>query len=127
MSKNLFIIDYSDKSFIVKGDDTLKLSKDLENLGGKYVSLNIGYEWLFASIRKESVELYIKTGTIKRYEYSKEEIKKFNTNDNNCRSYYNNSKMTSFFNEFRNCFDIDKNYSGKEIFKTINYLQEYYL
>ena len=120
--KDLFLIDYSDKSFIVNGNDTLKYSEDLVKLGGKYIYLNIGYNWLFSLPRKKSLEKYIKTGVIEKFEYSKEEIKKFKLQNNN----YNFNNINSFIMELKNCFKENEFYEGKNIINTILQLEDYY-
>lgn len=76
----IYIVDYTVNSFIVLGD-SLGHSSELGKLGGTWVeNLRIGSGWLFAKIRKESVENYIKTGEIKKYEYSEKELEKFKGN-----------------------------------------------
>jgi hypothetical protein len=53
------IEDYSDKSFVVHGENTKKYINKLKELGGKYNSnLKMGPGWIFSKDKKEKVEEY---------------------------------------------------------------------
>lgn len=54
------IEDYSDKSFVVRGSDTVKFKDTLKELGGKWNSmLKNGGGWIFSNIHKEKIEKFI--------------------------------------------------------------------
>lgn len=52
-----FIVeDYSDRSFVVRGEKTIKFKKELLELGGKYnPNLKNGAGWIFSTKIKENV------------------------------------------------------------------------
>lgn len=67
-NNNIYIQEYSVKSFVVRGD-TQKYKETLKNLGGKWGSnftdKNTGEKfgaWLFWSSKKEEIENWIKSG-----------------------------------------------------------------
>ena len=67
-NNNIYIQEYSGKSFVVRGD-TQKYKETLKNLGGKWGSnftdKNTGEKfgaWLFWSSKKEEIENWIKSG-----------------------------------------------------------------
>jgi len=67
-NNNIYIQEYSAKSFVVRGD-TPKYKETLKNLGGKWGSnftdKNTGEKfgaWLFWSSKKEEIENWIKSG-----------------------------------------------------------------
>lgn len=108
---SLYIVDYTINSFIVLGD-SLGHSNELTKLGGTWVdNLKIGSGWLFAKIRKESVENYIKTGEIKKYEYSEKELEKFKGNKKLLIIVKNRLKLAFSKNEI---------YSKKEILRVFD-------
>ena len=56
----MIIQDYSEKSFVVRGDDTIKFKDTLKEFGGKWnSSLKDGSGWIFSSIHKEKIEKFI--------------------------------------------------------------------
>jgi hypothetical protein len=56
---SLTIEDYSEKSFVVYGENTKIHIDKLKELGGKYNSnLKIGPGWIFSNTRKEKVQEY---------------------------------------------------------------------
>lgn len=59
--KSLNIKDYSDKSFVVHGEDTKKYKEEIKKLGGKFNSnlKDIGAGWIFSNKNKEKVEEFI--------------------------------------------------------------------
>lgn len=68
MSQQIFLEEYSDKSFVVKGD-TRPLKDALKGLGGKWNSRLTDKEsgekfgaWLFFSSKKDEVEKWINDG-----------------------------------------------------------------
>lgn len=66
LTTKIFIEDYSDKSFVVRGET--KEHKDaLKTLGGKWnANLKGSGGWIFSKARKEDVERYLESGTLKR-------------------------------------------------------------
>lgn len=67
---SLNIVNYSDKSFVVTGDDTRKYKDHLKNLGGKWNSRLTNKAngekfsgWVFYSSLREKVENWIKNPT----------------------------------------------------------------
>ena len=60
--ENIYIVEYSDKSFVVQGDTKI-YKDDLKNLGGKYnARLRNGPGWIFFKNKERDVESYIKNG-----------------------------------------------------------------
>lgn len=59
---SLLLKDYSERSFVIYGDDT-KVHKDmLKELGGKYnANLSIGKGWIFSKKSQDKVEEWLKT------------------------------------------------------------------
>ena len=54
------IENYSDKSFVVRGNDTVKFKDTLKELGGKWNSmLKNGGGWIFSNIHKKKIENFI--------------------------------------------------------------------
>lgn len=62
---SVVITEYSEKSFIVKGD-TLPIKEDLKALGGIWFRKETG--WLFSNKKREAVEKYLSNGEVKREE-----------------------------------------------------------
>jgi len=59
---NITITDYSEKSFVVRGD-TETHKDDLKGLGGKWnARLRDGSGWIFPSTKKEEVKKWQRTG-----------------------------------------------------------------
>jgi hypothetical protein len=115
---NIYIVDYTVNSFLVLGD-SLGHSSELLKLGGLWKDdLKIGSAWLFSIIRKESVENYIKTGTIKKYEYSDKDLEKFKGN----KQLLINTKY-----RLKLAFTKDGLYSKKEIIRIIDLIIEDYI
>jgi hypothetical protein len=72
MNSELNIIQYTEKSFVVRGN-TNENKEQLKNIGGKYNALlKGGPGWIFPNFLKKNVEEYIKSGTITT-NFSKEE------------------------------------------------------
>jgi hypothetical protein len=62
----MIIQDYSEKSFVVRGEDTKKFKDTLKEFGGKWnSSLKDGAGWIFSSIHKERIEKFIELVNIK--------------------------------------------------------------
>lgn len=116
---DLYITDYSAKSFVVMGD-TLSHSGALTTLGGTFnPNLKIGNGWIFAKIRKQSVENYIDTGDIVPYVYTNQDKSKYNTPAPN-------AQLRAIFKEFRYAFNADEQYEGISIINVIYQLEEKY-
>ena len=65
------IENYSDKSFVVRGSDTIKFKDTLKELGGKWNSmLKNGGGWIFSNIHKEKIEKLISILNYKNEEKS---------------------------------------------------------
>jgi hypothetical protein len=59
-NNTLTLEDYSDKSFVVRGEDTKKYKEELKNLGGRFnKNLNGGGGWIFSNKRREEVESFL--------------------------------------------------------------------
>lgn len=57
---SLKIEEYSEKSFVIRGDDTKKFKDTLKELGGKWnPSLKDGAGWIFSNTRKEQLEKFL--------------------------------------------------------------------
>jgi len=66
--------DYSEKSVVVRGEDTRKYKETLKQLGGKWnPSLQGGGGWIFSKKQEEQVKHLIKTGEISETEEKKKE------------------------------------------------------
>jgi len=62
--KNIQITEYSEKSFVVRGDIE-NLTDDLTNLGGKFNSrLRGGEGWIFSKSKQANVEKYKEKGEV---------------------------------------------------------------
>jgi hypothetical protein len=115
--RDLFVMPYTDKSFVVTGD-TINHTRALVELGGKYnAQLRIGQGWIFAKPRQNSVEKYIATGEIEPFVYSTTTYERKN----------NTEEVRQIFKEFRGAFDDDKDYVGSSIIEVISKLEEKYL
>ena len=56
------IQDYTDKSFVLFGDDTKKYKDCIKEMGGKWnANLKIGPGWVFSSNQKDSVREWLKS------------------------------------------------------------------
>lgn len=56
------IQDYTDKSFVLFGDDTKKYKDCIKEMGGKWnVNLKIGPGWVFSSNQKDTVREWLKS------------------------------------------------------------------
>ena len=57
------IKDYSEKSFVVYGDDTKKYKEEIKKLGGKFNSnlKDVGPGWIFINKNREKVDDFFKT------------------------------------------------------------------
>lgn len=93
MNSQLNIIQYTEKSFVVRGNTT-ENKEQLKNIGGKYNALlKGGPGWIFPNFLKKNVEEYVKSGSItnssfsskedkeEKKEYKKDYINKNNTHD----------------------------------------------
>ncbi len=119
----LYIVSYTDKSFVVMGD-TLNHSGALVSLGGKYnPNLRIGQGWIFSKIRQESVENYIKTGEIVPYVYSKEDQAKYTKKSTTVRQPQQ-EQLRKLFQDFREAFDPNEEYESSSIIEVIYQLEE---
>lgn len=61
IKKNMNMKDYSDKSFVLYGEDTKKYKEEIKKLGGKFNSnlKEIGAGWIFSVKNKEKVEEFL--------------------------------------------------------------------
>jgi hypothetical protein len=62
---NVKLVDYSDKSFVVKGD-TRPIKEELKKLGGMWFKKETG--WLFSNKKREQVEKFIAGGEVVKAE-----------------------------------------------------------
>ena len=63
---SLIIEEYSEKSFVIRGDDTKKFKDTLKELGGKWnPSLKDGSGWIFSNARKEQLEKFLEVFNMK--------------------------------------------------------------
>ena len=121
LGNDLHIVPYTEKSFVVMGS-TLNHSKALVSLGGKYnTNLKIGQGWIFAKVRQESVENYLKTGEIVPYVYSQTDKNKYATQ--NKESSDTNGKIQKIFLALNNAFNSDDDYEGSDILNVINQIE----
>lgn len=110
---NVQIIQYSEKSFVVKGD-TKPIKDDLKELGGMWFKKECG--WLFSNKRRESVEAYLNGGTIKKTERAEKTEK--------------SNMFTDWLKEFINTQcknDSDRKYYSREYVGAIKINGHYYL
>lgn len=119
---NLYILEYSPKSFVVMGE-TLTHSQNLGRLGGKYGSYRYGAGWLFAKVREASVKKYIETGEVEPHVYTKEQREKFEQQKANSNS---NLDLKRIFRELRSAFDPDEDYEGSAIIDVIQQIEDKY-
>ena len=111
---DIYISDYTPKSFIVLGN-TLSHANNLRKLGGDIKQLNnMGQQWLFAGYRKASVQKYIDEGVVEPAKWSGESKK----NDK--------VDLNRMFEEFKNAFDKDSEYTGESIIEVIESLKQKY-
>ena len=62
LNSEMNVINYSEKSFVVTGDETKKYKEDLKKLGGKWNSnLSCGGGWIFSNKSKEEVEKFVES------------------------------------------------------------------
>jgi hypothetical protein len=104
------IVQYSEKSFVVKGD-TKPIKDDLKKLGGLWFKKETG--WLFSNKKREAVEAYINGGTITKTEKAEK-----------------NNKFTDWLKEFieTQCqSDYDRKYYAKDYVGAIKMNGFFYL
>ena len=66
MSINLTITDYSDKSFVVRGDTKIH-KEELKRLSGLFnANLRDGAGWIFPKSKRDVVERYISSGVVEK-------------------------------------------------------------
>jgi hypothetical protein len=66
MSINLTITDYSDKSFVVRGDTKIH-KEELKRLSGLFnANLRDGAGWIFSKSKRDDVEKYISSGVVEK-------------------------------------------------------------
>lgn len=112
----LFINDYTEKSIVITGD-TISHSKQLKELGGSYnPKLKIGAGWIFSKARKESVENYIKTGKVERFQFDKS---KFSSAEEK-----QDEKLEKAFSLLLSAFESDAEYDGEDVLETIKKVQK---
>ena len=107
---NVSIVQYSEKSFVVKGN-TKPIKDDLKKLGGIWFKKETG--WLFSNKKREAVEAYLNAGTITKTEKAEK-----------------NNKFTEWLQEFINneCkTDSDIKYYGKQCVGAIKLGEHFYL
>jgi hypothetical protein len=114
-STDIFLTNYSEKSFVVTGN-TIDHANNLGKLGGTFnESLKLGPGWIFANFRKDSVQKYIDTGIVEptKTQYNKQQPE-------------NNEKFKQLFKELRGAFDGESTYDGSAIIDIIDQLEKKY-
>lgn len=121
---DIFISDYSPKSFLVLGN-TLSHANALGKLGGTHTELrNMGLQWLFAGYKKDSVKKYIEEGIIQPAKW---------TGPNTWGTKANASPpagqpdLSKIFEEFSGAFDKDAEYTGESVLEVIGLLRNKFL
>lgn len=107
---NVSITQYSEKSFVVKGD-TRPIKEDLKKLGGLWFKKECG--WLFSNKKREAVEAYLNGGAVTKTEKAEK-----------------NNKFTDWLKEFieTQCkTDSDRKYYTKEYVGAVKIDGHYYL
>ena len=119
---DIYISDYTPKSFIVMGN-TLSHANNLGKLGGKPAPLGqLGTQWLFAGYRRESVKNYIETGQVVPAKWTGA------TTSSTAPSRGSSARpdYSGLFEEFKNAFEKDAEYTGESILEVIQLLQQKY-
>lgn len=107
---NVSVVQYSEKSFVVKGD-TRPIKEDLKKLGGLWFKKECG--WLFSNKKREAVEAYLASGAVTKAE----KVEKSN-------------KFTDWLKEFieTECkTDSDRKYYAKEFVGAVKINGNFYL
>ena len=133
-SDTLFLSKISPKAFVVMGNVT-DYSGDLITLGGKYMAKYNGY--MFAEIRRATVEKYIHTGVVEPFKYSDEQrlqyqkqkeqvIKKSSVPQKTTGRVWTQKQLMDIFNELQGLFENDSEslYDGPSIIGAIQSIQE---
>lgn len=95
------IENYSDKSFVVRGSDTIKFKDTLKEFGGKWNSmLKNGGGWIFSNIHKEKIESFINIINYTREEKKNEEEISISEIDDNKFIVKGNTKI--YKDKFKN-------------------------
>ncbi len=69
--------NYSDKSFVVRGEDTIKIKDTLKYIGGKWnSSLKDGGAWIFSNNQRERVDKLLEVLNMSKTEKSEKVVKK---------------------------------------------------
>ncbi len=69
--------NYSDKSFVVRGEDTIKIKDTLKYIGGKWnSSLKDGGAWIFSNNQRERVEKLLEVLNKSKTESKSEKVEK---------------------------------------------------
>lgn len=116
---HIYIKTISPKAFLVCGRGISCHIKNFVILGGKETidKFTNEYCFLFSEARRESVQRYINTGEVKRFEYSKEQIEKFKKETDKKRSNNLQKKLTlkRVFKYAREAIDLNCEYTGQSI------------
>ena len=95
------IENYSDKSFVIRGSDTIKFKDTLKEFGGKWNSmLKNGGGWIFSNIHKEKIESFINIINYTREEKKNEEEISISEIDDNKFIVKGNTKI--YKDKFKN-------------------------
>ncbi len=122
---DIYISDYTPKSFIVMGN-TLSHANNLGKLGGKPAPLGqLGTQWLFAGYRRESVKNYIETGQVVPAKWTGATNSSTSTTPGRGSSGPR-PDYSGLFEEFKNAFEKDAEYTGESILEVIQLLQQKY-
>lgn len=75
LKKNMNISVYSEKSFVLHGEDTKKYKEEIKKLGGKFNSnlKDIGAGWIFSIKNKEKVEEFLNIFSSEKVETKSDE------------------------------------------------------
>jgi len=120
----LYLADYTDKSFVVTGD-TLEHSKALLELKGTFnPKTKLGPGWIFSKARKESVENYINTGTITPFVFDKS---KFNGFSKSSKDKSSAEILEPVFKDLSLAFEAELEYTGDSILDTIQKIKDKYI
>lgn len=115
---DIYIVDYTENSFLVMGN-TISHSKNLGGLGGTFgPTKKYGVQWLFAGFRKESVKKYIKEGIVEPAKWVKKETTQ--------AEKVVDQRMKFLFEELKGAFDSESEYMGESILNVFKLLEQKY-
>jgi len=121
----LYIADYTDKSFVVTGD-TIDHSKALLELKGTFnPKTKLGPGYIFSKARKESVETYINTGTITPFVFDRSKFNGFLSKSSKDKS--SEKILEPVFKDLSLAFEAELEYTGDSILDTIQKIKDKYI